>query len=93
MSDEEFSYEQFESTRAQVVNTIRARLTAEDKAFLLSIKKLVPDWSLYDFEKFPALQWKIQNIRKLKEEDNDRYHNQVKALEAVLTAPLQHTII
>ncbi len=91
MSEEEFSYEKFESTREQLVNTIHARLTAEDKAFLLSIKKLAPDWSIYDFEKFPALRWKLQNIKRLKEKDKDRYHNQITALVSVLTQPPLNT--
>ena len=84
MSEEEFSYEEFENTRGSLVETMRTGLTAEDKAFLLSLKKLEPDWSIYDFERFPAVRWKIQNIETLKEKDDEKYQAQIKALEDAL---------
>lgn len=84
MSNKPFDYEDFEQTRVDLVRTISKRLTPDDKKFLLSIKNCEPDWSIYNFENFPAVQWKLQNLKKLKE-DNPRKHNDsFAALKRVL---------
>ena len=58
--------------------------TDSEKKFLLSVKRGEPDWKLFDIEgveQLPAVQWKLQNIRKMKEQDR----NQALArLESVL---------
>ena len=43
MTDENFSYDDYESTRKRLVETIHANLNTSDKAFLLSVKNLMPD--------------------------------------------------
>lgn len=85
MSFEPFSYEDYEGTRLNIVKTIHAALTPDDKKFLLSFKNVTPDWSIYDFERFPAVQWKLQNLRKLKKSNPDKHLEQYKALEEKLT--------
>jgi hypothetical protein len=55
MTDETFSYEEYESTREKFVATIHQNLTESDKNFLLRIKNITPDWSIYDFKRFPAI--------------------------------------
>jgi len=52
MTDEAFAYEEYESVRND-----------EDKEFLLSVKNATPDWSIYDFQRFPSINWKLQNIQ------------------------------
>lgn len=81
MSDEVFTYDDFEETREKLVKTINSSLTAVDKKFLLSVKNCEPDWNIYDFEKFPAVQWKLQNLRKLKETNPNKHLELYKALE------------
>jgi len=56
MSSKPFTYEDFEKTRATLIDTIQQSLTAKDKVFLISFSNLTPDWSIYDFERFPAVQ-------------------------------------
>lgn len=85
MSDEAFSYEDFENTRERLVKTIHASLTDKDREFLLSFKNLTPDWSIYDFERFPAVQWKLQNLKKLKAENPKKHQELSQALEKKLT--------
>jgi len=80
MSEEPFTYEDYEAVRVQLVKTIHARLTEQDKKFLLGIKNLAPDWSLYDFARFPAVQWKLQNLQKLKESNPGKHREQYEAL-------------
>lgn len=84
MSDEVFTYDDFEEIRESLVRTINASLTAEDKKFLLSVKNCEPDWNIYDFEKFPAVQWKLQNLRKLKEANPNKHLELYKALKTKL---------
>ncbi len=84
MSTEEFNYDEFENTREKLVETINSGLTSEDKTFLRSFNALHPGWSIYDFERFPAVQWKLYNLTVLKKKNNRKYQAQVKALRDVL---------
>ena len=84
MTDEIFSYEEFEAIREKLVETIHESLTEKDKEFLLSVKNLTPDWSIYDFQRFPSINWKLQNLQKLKENKPDKYRAQYEALKEKL---------
>ncbi len=82
MSDEPFSYEDFETTRSLLIQTIHENLTNIDKQFLLSFENGTPDWSLYDFEKFPSVQWKLQNVQKLKQSNPEKHSAQFEKLKS-----------
>ena len=84
MSDTDFSYEEYEAVRERLIKTIHESLTEKDREFLLSVKSLTPDWSIYDFERFPAVQWKIQNLKKLKETNPQKHQQQYEALKSKL---------
>ena len=54
-------------TRKVLVKNIQNNLSDNERKFILSIKKLEPNWSLLDIkgiESFPAIQWKMQNLEK-----------------------------
>ncbi len=59
MTDEAFSYEEYEIVRKKLLGTIYEHLTDKDKEFLLSVKNVTPDWSIYDFHRFPSIIWKL----------------------------------
>ncbi|MCX2681874.1 nucleotidyl transferase AbiEii/AbiGii toxin family protein [Galbibacter sp. EGI 63066] len=84
MSYVPFSYEDFEEARTQLITAVKECLTKKDKDFLLGFKSLTPDWDIYDFEKFPAVQWKLQNLIKLKNSNPSKYNELVGALKNVL---------
>ncbi len=84
MSDIEFTYDDFETTREQLVETVNKSLNTKDKVFLLSVKNCEPDWSIYDFERFPAVQWKLQNLRKLKDSNPNKHKQLYEALREKL---------
>jgi predicted nucleotidyltransferase component of viral defense system len=84
MSNEDFSYEEFEAVRRRLIDTIHRSLTKEDKEFLLSVKNLEPDWSVYDFSRFPAIIWKLQNLQRLKENNPDKHSEQAEFLRKTL---------
>jgi predicted nucleotidyltransferase component of viral defense system len=84
MTNESFTYNDFESTRKSLVSTIHDSLTDNDKNFLLSIEEGKPDWSIYNFQDFPAVQWKLKNIEKLKSTNPEKHRIQIDGLKAVL---------
>ncbi|MDI9319077.1 MAG: nucleotidyl transferase AbiEii/AbiGii toxin family protein [Phycisphaerales bacterium] len=84
MSLERFTYDDYETVRQKLIVTVHQSLTEKDKRFLLSIKNATPDWSLYDFERFPAIQWKLQNLKKLKETNPKKHKQQYEILEEKL---------
>ena len=85
MSLAPFSYRDFEAVRKLVVKTVQSALTQSDKAFLLSFKNLEPDWSLYDFDGFQSVQWKLQNLKKLRESNPEKYSEQLERLKKLLS--------
>ena len=51
-----------------LLQRIHESLTENDRAFLISVKSGDPDWSKLntpDAEQLPAVQWKLQNIRRM----------------------------
>lgn len=84
MSSETFTYEDFESSRVQLIEVIHQTLTEKDKEFLLSFNKGAPDWSIYNFERFPAVQWKLQNLNRLKVRNPEKFKKFKVSLEEVL---------
>ena len=63
---------------------IRSSLNTQKKDFLISFKKGDPKWELLgikEAENFPALRWKLLNIKKM---DKNKHIEQLKKLEAVL---------
>ena len=87
MTEVAFSYEGFEVTRERLYDEIHQALTDKDKAFLLSFKEGHPQWGEYgfaDFEVFPALQWKLHNVRKLKQANARKHGEYYRRLEQVL---------
>jgi predicted nucleotidyltransferase component of viral defense system len=83
-----FTYGDFEATREKLVREIHARLTHDDRAFLLSFKNGEPDWSLVPLEtlqNMPAVQWKLSHIRQLKQNPS-KHAEQLDALRQALSA-------
>jgi len=75
MTKEHFTYEDFEETRTTLLSKIQQSLTEVDKQFLMSIEEGRPDWSSYDFNIFPAVQWKLMNVLRLKKENPKKHQN------------------
>lgn len=84
MSTIAFSYDDYEATRLQLIETVRASLDENDKAFLLSLNRLAPDWSIYDYQNFPSVKWKLLNLDKFKKNNSYVYQQQLTELEDIL---------
>lgn len=83
MTGGEFLYEEYEATRVQLVKTVIENLSEEDKAFILSFNRLEPDWDMYNFQQYPSVRWKLQNLQKLKETQQEKYKDQCELLERI----------
>lgn len=68
MTETPFTYKQHKETLQNLISEVNAKLTEQDKEFLISFKAGSPDWSLYDWKDFPGVQWKLQNILILKKD-------------------------
>lgn len=86
MTDEKFTYEEFEATREKLVQTVNDNLTQKDKAFLLSVNNVQPNWSIYDFQQFPSINWKLQNLKKLKSNNPEKHNEQFERLKEKLNS-------
>ena len=84
MTDNIFGYDEYEKTRKILIKTINNSLTKEDREFLLTFVKGEPDWTKVDYSNFPAIKWKLLNIRKIKENNVQKHEEQVEALKCIL---------
>ncbi|WP_286850642.1 MULTISPECIES: nucleotidyl transferase AbiEii/AbiGii toxin family protein [Sphingobacterium] len=84
MTDVLFTYEDYESTREKLINEIQASLTNSDIDFLIGFKSLEPDWSIYSYEQYPSIRWKLLNIQKLRDKNPEKYNEQVNRLKEFL---------
>ncbi len=84
MSSEPFTYEDFETSRVELINMMHQNLTGKDKEFILGFITGTPDWSIYDFDRFPAVQWKLQNLIKLKNNNPSKHAGFVASLKKAL---------
>ena len=81
MTREQFDYEDFLKIRADLLQSLHQALQKEHREFLVNFKKLTPDWTIYDLKKFPAVQWKLQNIENLKSKNPNKYQQQLGRLD------------
>jgi hypothetical protein len=84
MTEASFGYSDYEQTRERLVGGIHASLTENDRRFLLSFEETNPDWSIYDFQRFPSVQWKLQNLQKLRSVNPAKHLQQLEALKKKL---------
>jgi len=80
MTEHEITVGELEEAREQLLVTIRETLTDQDRQFLQGFKVLMPDWDLLDLENveyLPAVQWKIQNLKKMKPEQHQAACNRL----------------
>ncbi|MDR0834665.1 MAG: nucleotidyl transferase AbiEii/AbiGii toxin family protein [Candidatus Symbiothrix sp.] len=85
MTDSPFVYAEFETTRKQLVDEIHKSLINRDKDLLFAFAKGEPIWDNVDYSIFPAIRWKLLNIQKLKENNSQKFKEQIKVLEEILS--------
>lgn len=87
MASIEFTYNEYEKIRIDLIDGINKRLTKDEKVFLLSFEMGEPDWELFPLPKLkdlPAIKWKLFNIQKLKKENLHKHNQKVLNLKNTL---------
>jgi hypothetical protein len=89
MPFEPFTYDDHVETLERLSAAIANGLTDNERAFLTSFEGGDPEWALFPLpglEALPAPQWKLQNLRKLRDAEPDRHAQGVEALKRALAA-------
>jgi predicted nucleotidyltransferase component of viral defense system len=81
MTTHDFTYEDYENTRRLLLKTVMKSLNESDRKFLIDFNKLEPDWSVYPYQYFPSVKWKLLNLEKFKRNDPDGYKRHLSQLE------------
>lgn len=87
MTDLPFGYKTYESARDELKEMVLSNLNTIDRAFLLSFENGTPEWDnccAGDLSVFPAIQWKLQNIRSLKTSNPEKFMNGINRFKAFL---------
>ena len=87
MTNVPFSYADYEQTRQELIQKVHAGLNKRDRAFLLSVEKGEPQWDLCaagNLSAFPSVQWKLQNVIKLKARNRRKYEEGIDKLSTFL---------
>jgi len=83
MTDIPFSYEDYKTTRNELIEKVNAILTEKDKEFLISFEQGTPEWDKCcagDLSAYPSIKWKLQNIIKLKETNPEKFEASIERL-------------
>ena len=80
------NYEEFEETRAKLINDVKSLITEADKKFMISFESAQPEWDGYEFEYFkdyPSVQWKLLNLKKLAKQNPQKLLEGLEKLKYV----------
>jgi predicted nucleotidyltransferase component of viral defense system len=84
MTEAPFLYSDYEETREKLIDFINSNLTQQDKEFLVAFEAgndLLQFAEYQEYLQFPSVQWKLQNINKLKENNPIKHRESIKKLE------------
>jgi predicted nucleotidyltransferase component of viral defense system len=89
MMTRDVSLKELEETRERLFAELPAALEEEERAFLLSIHRLTPDWNCLDIPEIlalPAIHWKLANLQKLQDKNPKKFEDMLAALQERLKA-------
>lgn len=84
MSFEDTSVDELCDVFVKMKNEILEKLNEAQRKFLLNFAKCEPDFSLSpfpDLQEYPAIKWKLANLKKFKLKSPNEFYNQVSRLE------------
>lgn len=87
MTAEPTTYDQLVDARERCITELRQSLTVDERKFLVSLKDGNPQWKLLGIqgiEALPSLQWKLVNIRKMKESKPAKHAEYLRKLISIL---------
>jgi len=87
MPFEPFTYDDHRETFDRLAVAVQTSLGDTDRAFLISFETGDPDWRLFPLESLQTLagpQWKLRNLRHLRDTAPERHARGVEALKEAL---------
>ena len=87
MTDTDFTYEQHIETLKYLIKMVQRYLRENYKNQLLDFVALNADFASFNIqnlEKFPAVKWKLQNLKKLHEINPDKFKQEYHSLKKIL---------
>lgn len=84
MTAHKFTYADYEETRALLHKLALEKLSESDRYFLIGFNRLEPDWSVYSYQNFPSIKWKMLNLEKFRRNDPENYDKHLSQLETQL---------
>ena len=87
MTEEPVALKTLLAARARMVRELQAGLSAVERRFLVSLVAAEPEWSLLGvehLEQLPGLQWKLQNLGRLRKTNPRKFAEQSDALAKLL---------
>ena len=87
MTNVPFSYNDYEETREKLIDFINSNLLQQDKEFLIAFEtgnNLSQFAEYQEYLQFPSVQWKLQNINKLKDINPNKLKDNIKKLEKIV---------
>lgn len=91
MTDETFNYEDYQSSRANLIEVVNNGFTDKDKDFLISFEEGNPDWTKCcagDLSEYPSVKWKLMNIEKLKSKNPTKHKEGIDKLNEFFQAKI-----
>ena len=87
MTREPVALSELESARKRLFDELPRRLTMRQRAFLVGLARVEPDWSLVGCphaKELPAIRWRLQNLEQFRDARPREWARQVAALEKAL---------
>ncbi len=87
MTREPVALSELESARKRLFDELPRRLTMRQRAFLVGLARVEPDWSLVGCahaNELPAIRWRLQNLEQFRDARPREWARQVAALEQAL---------
>jgi predicted nucleotidyltransferase component of viral defense system len=81
MTEGEISFDQLVEVRSLLIERIRNELTENERKFLLSFKRMNPQWEMLGIsgiEDLPSVKWKLINLRKMKRKEHERAYRKLE---------------
>jgi predicted nucleotidyltransferase component of viral defense system len=81
MTDKGVKYLELEKAREDLIEAIDQSLTEADRKFLLSFKKMEPNWDhlgMNHIKDMPAIQWKLYNLRQMNSKKHQLAYEELK---------------
>lgn len=84
MTNEDIKLKDLLEVRGQLISSIKKTLTENEIKFLISFKKIDPDWTLLELngiERLPAVLWKLRNLERM---DRRKHQEALDKLQSYL---------